>query len=264
MINEIRTLLGNRQMPKSSLGYQYVDPGYTEFPFSTSVTNLLNLLQLKPGTDNATINFLLAQYMSLVHQPDLKTLLAPFDSRITYDPFSTFWFDQISIRPAVSYAYSGSANYSLLNLQTDLPSVDTQFQNPVLREYTLQYQSASQAYVTYNGQRSLQPVTFDGTGTSNWIDLDPGFLRCRFWSSTSALIPYFSFTVSSLNHTKLDLPAIFEKIYYEHSPSLRAWAEYLNMKPALGWVNGGFSVLDRLGASLIILAAQMKNEHNII
>jgi hypothetical protein len=264
MINEVRTLLGNRQPDPASLGYQYVSPEYTAFPFSDSVQRFLNLLELREGTDSTTINFLLAQYMSLVHQPDLKPLLSALDSRITYDPFSTFWFDQLMIYPLVTQSYGGSASSANVSLQVDVPALDTKFQPSVLKKYLLQYSSSSQVKVMYGRQSSLAAVTFDATGISNWLDLDEGFLRCRFNCPAGSLPSTFLFSVSGLNHTKLDLADIFRQVYYDHLPSIMGWARDRNMQTALGWVNGGFSTVDRFGAALIILAAQMKYEHNLI
>lgn len=261
MINEIRTLLGNR-LQSSVTGSEVVDPAYTVFPFSSAVDKLRGIFGLA-NVDSVTSNFSLAQVMRAVHQADLKPHLVKFDSRISYDPFSSFWFDQIAAHPVVVSAYSGSADFSTLRAQVDLVKFSDLFQPPVLREFVVAYKSPTQVKISSNQHETSETVTFDSTGVSNWIWLEEPFLRMRIISSSGVLVSYFRFVIDYMNYFKYDVVSVMEKLKAHQTEFLDWSSRHLDTDAYAMYLDAG-SIADRMGAAAIILAARMRYEYGIV
>lgn len=87
MINHIRTLLlnkdGESRPPIGYLGEEYTPPSYFAAKLDKPANSIRNIL-FGSDPDDYTLNYRLAQYMGLLHHPDVVGYTLQADSRFTY------------------------------------------------------------------------------------------------------------------------------------------------------------------------------------
>ena len=83
MINHVRTLLLNQTGGSPVRGEQYVPPEFAEIPLSTQLMNVREQL-FGTNPSRETLNYRLAQYLTLIHATELREFVTALDPRLTY------------------------------------------------------------------------------------------------------------------------------------------------------------------------------------
>lgn len=256
MINEIRTLLRNR-VAAEAFGSEYVSPDYAPYSFSEPVEEIRRLLQLRATFDEATMSYVLARYLAVVHQPDIYSLLT-VDPRITYDPFSSIWLERMMRDTSWLLSYTGGGSYSDFSPEAILTDPMDRLDDTILHTYRVSKADASHVTVTTPEGPRTQPVTFDAAGISNWIEMEEPYLKVRF-KSVSSTIPDFYFVLTAIYRTILDPVAVLSSLQPKEI-TLQKWSQDLNLSGLWNFYKNGLTVPERLGAAVGLLAMRMRYE----